>query len=137
MDKVTGLQLGADDYLPKPYDPDELYARIVSLIRRTKNFNDEKKSKKSFEIDENSRDMKYLGNHLFLTEAEFEVAKELIKNYGAIVSKEQLFYSSPSITSSDGKSLEMIISKIRQKIKPFSQTNHIVALRGRGYRIVE
>lgn len=137
MDKITGLQLGADDYLPKPYDPDELYARIVSLIRRTKNFNDEKKSKKPFEIDENSRDMKYLGNHLFLTEAEFEVAKELIKNYGAIVSKEQLFYSSPSITSSDGKSLEMIISKIRQKIKPFSQTNHIVALRGRGYRIVE
>ena len=137
MDKVTGLQIGADDYLPKPYDPDELYARIVSLIRRTKNFNDEKKSRKSFEVDENSRDMKYLGNHLFLTEAEFEVAKELIKNYGAIVSKEQLFYSSPSITSSDGKSLEMIISKIRQKIKPFSQTNHIVALRGRGYRIVE
>ena len=137
MDKVTGLQIGADDYLPKPYDPDELYARIVSLIRRTKNFNDEKKSKKSFEIDENSRDMKYLGNHLFLTEAEFEVAKELIKNYGGIVSKEQLFYSSPSITSSDGKSLEMIISKIRQKIKPFSEANHIIALRGRGYRIVE
>jgi two-component system OmpR family response regulator len=137
-DKVTGLQIGADDYLPKPYDPDELYARIISLIRRVKNFNDqEEKSKKTFEIDENARDIKYLGNSLFLTEAEYEVGKELVKNYGGIVSKEQLLYSSSSIHSSDGKSLEMIISKIRQKIKAFSQINHIVVLRGRGYRIVE
>lgn len=137
-DKVTGLQIGADDYLPKPYDPDELYARIISLLRRVKDFTEEKKeSKKAFEIDENSRDIKYLGNALFLTEAEFEVCKELVKNYGGIVSKEQLLYSSSSIQSSDGKSLEMIISKIRQKIKQYSTENHIIVLRGRGYRIVE
>lgn len=67
MDKVTALQIGADDYLPKPYDPDELYARIVSLIRRVKNFSneEEKITKESFEIDENARDIKYLGNNLF------------------------------------------------------------------------
>jgi two-component system OmpR family response regulator len=136
-DKVTGLQIGADDYLPKPYDPDELLARIISLIRRTKNFQEENEnSKKDFEIDSNARDIKYLGNYLFLTEAEFEVCEALVKNYGSVVSKEQLLYGSPSIQSSDGKSLEMIISKIRQKIKPFSDANHIVALRGRGYRIV-
>jgi two-component system OmpR family response regulator len=136
-DKVLGLQLGADDYLPKPYDPDELYARIVSLIRRTKDFNQEnEKPKKAFEIDENSRDIKYLDNFLFLTEAEYEVMRELVKSYSSIVSKEQLIYSSPSV-SSDGKSLEMVISKIRNKIKPYSNTNHIVSLRGRGYRIVE
>lgn len=139
MDKVTALQIGADDYLPKPYDPDELYARIVSLIRRVKNFTneEEKTTKESFEIDENARDIKYLGNNLFLTQAEFEVARELIKNSGGIVSKEQLLYSSSSISSSDGKSLEMIISKIRHKIKQFSSQNHIVVLRGRGYRIVQ
>ncbi len=137
-DKVTGLQIGADDYLPKPYDPDELYARIISLLRRVKAFTEDKKeNKKTFEIDENSRDIKYLGNALFLTEAEFEVCKELVKNYGGIVSKEQLLYSSSSIQSSDGKSLEMIISKIRQKIKQYSSENHIIVLRGRGYRIVE
>ncbi len=136
-DKVLGLQLGADDYLPKPYDPDELYARIVSLIRRTKDFNvDPKKIKKSFELDENSRDVKYLDNPLFLTEAEYEVFSELIRSYGSIVSRDQLIYSSPSV-SSDGKSLEMVISKIRNKIKPYSHTNNIVSLRGRGYRIVE
>jgi len=92
--------------------------------------------KKDFEVDDNARDIKYLGNYLFLTEAEFEVCKTLVKNYGLIVSKEQLLYSSPSIQSSNGKSLEMIISKIRQKIKPFSNATHIVVSRGRGYRIV-
>jgi len=136
-DKILGLQLGADDYLPKPYDPDELYARIVSLIRRTKDFNEANEtSKKVFELDENSRDVKYLDNPLFLTEAEYEVMSELIRSYGSVVSKDQLIYSSPSV-SSDGKSLEMVISKIRNKIKPYSTTNHIVSLRGRGYRIVE
>lgn len=135
-DKVTALQIGADDYLPKPYDPDELYARILSLIRRVKNFSQEV-SKKAFEIDKNANDIKYIGNNLFLTQAEFEVCEVLIKNYGSVVSKEHLLYSASSIYSGDGKSLEMIISKIRQKIKPFSDTNHIVSLRGRGYRIVE
>jgi len=136
-DKVLGLQLGADDYLPKPYDPDELYARIISLIRRTKNNFEEKNSKKAFEIDENLSDVKYLDNPLLLTEAEFEVFKTLIKNYGAIVSREQLLGSAPSIQSQDGKSLEMIISKIRQKIKPYSDKKHIISLRGRGYRVVD
>lgn len=135
-DKVLGLQLGADDYLPKPYDPDELYARIVSLIRRTKNFSENEKPKKAFILDENSRDVKYLDNPLYLTEAEYEVMSELLRSYGSVVSKDQLIYSSPSV-SSDGKSLEMIISKIRNKIKPFSSDNHIATLRDRGYRIVE
>jgi two-component system OmpR family response regulator len=136
-DKVLGLQLGADDYLPKPYDPDELYARIVSLIRRTKDFTEQnQKPKKAFEIDENSRDATYQDTPLYLTEAEYEVMSELIRSYGSVVSKDQLIYSSPSV-SSDGKSLEMIISKIRNKIKPYSDKNHIATLRGRGYRIVE
>lgn len=136
-DKVLGLQLGADDYLPKPYDPDELYARIVSLIRRTKDFSEANETPtKAFQLDENSRDVKYLDNPLYLTEAEYEVMSELVRSYGSVVSKDQLIYSSPSV-SSDGKSLEMIISKIRNKIKQYSPLNHIATLRGRGYRIVE
>jgi len=133
-DKVTGLQIGADDYLPKPYDPDELYARIISLLRRTKDMN--KEEEKDFKIDERSMDISYKNNPLYLTQAEYEVLKELVKNDGSVVSKDQLLYSAPSISSFDGKSLEMIISKIRQKIKQFSDKKHIVALRGRGYRVV-
>jgi two-component system OmpR family response regulator len=136
-DKVLGLGVGADDYLPKPYDPDELYARITSLLRRTKSLKEDNLPNRSFIIDENARDIKYKDNLLFLTEAEFEVCKTLIKNYGSVSSKEQLLESATSIHSHSGNSLEMIISKIRQKIKQYSSQKHIISLRGRGYRIVE
>ena len=136
-DKVLGLGIGADDYLPKPYDPDELYARISSLLRRTKANEEEQKPKRDFVIDENSRDIRYKDNLLFLTEAEFEVSETLVKNYDGVSSKEQLLGSAISIHSHSGNSLEMIISKIRQKIKKYSDCKHIVSLRGRGYRIVE
>jgi len=136
-DKVLGLGIGADDYLPKPYDPDELYARISSILRRTKNQSENNQVQRDFVIDENARDIKYKDNLLYLTEAEFEVCKTLVKNYGGISSKEQLLGSALSIHSHSGNSLEMIISKIRQKIKPYSNEKHIISLRGRGYRIVE
>jgi len=135
-DKVMGLQIGADDYLPKPYDPDELYARISSLLRRVHAFIDEK-PKKCFVVDTKAHDVMFLNHPLLLTEAEFEVASQLVKHNGNVVSKEQLLYDAPAISSMDGKSLEMIISKIRGKIKPYSLKEHIIALRGRGYRLVE
>jgi len=135
-DKVIGLQIGADDYLPKPYDPDELYARIISLLRRTNNMI-KKEVKKDFIIDEKSMDIIFKDNPLYLTNAEYEVFREIVKNDGNVVSKEQILYASASIESSDGKSLEMIISKIRQKIKQYSDEKYIVALRGRGYRVVQ
>lgn len=133
-DKVLGLQIGADDYLPKPYNPDELHARIISLIRRVK---DEFSEEKDFIVDLKANDILYKNSNLFLTQAEFEIFCELLKHEGNVVSKEQLLYSTNSIKSFDGKSLEMIISKIRQKIKPYSSKKHIVALRGRGYRVVQ
>lgn len=137
-DKVLGLQLGADDYLPKPYDPDELYARIISLLRRTNGELEKKKEiKRDFEIDESLRDVKYKNQNLDLTEAQYEIFSVLIRNYQAIVSKEQIINSCPSIQSTDGNSLEAIISKIRQKIKKYSSSKHIISLRGKGYRVVE
>lgn len=136
-DKVLGLGLGADDYLPKPYDPDELYARISSLIRRSRDEFDKKEQQVIFEIDEQAYDIKFLDNYLRLTDAEFQVCKALIKNKNALVSKEQLLGECSTISTSDGgKSLEVIISKIRHKIKAFSDKNYIIAARGRGYRLV-
>ncbi|RXK03859.1 DNA-binding response regulator [Arcobacter sp. CECT 8989] len=137
-DKILGLQLGADDYLPKPYDPDELYARIISLLRRTKGELEKKKEiKRAFTIDETLRDIRYKDINLNLTEAQYEIFSVLIKNYQAIISREQIINSCPSIQSTEGKSLEVIISKIRQKIKEHSSSKHIISLRGKGYRVVE
>lgn len=136
-DKVLGLEIGADDYLPKPYHPNELHARIISLLRRSQNMNIQELTKEDFEIDEKARDAIFRGKALSLTVAEYEVFKELKKNEGNIVSKEQLLYSSPAITTNDGKSLEVIISKIRKKIEKHSKERHILALRGRGYRLAK
>ncbi len=137
-DKVLGLQLGADDYLPKPYDPDELYARISSLIRRSNgNLEKNTENKRDFEIDSYLRDVKYKDKNLNLTEAQYEIFSILIKNYQVTVSKEQILNSCLSIQATDGNSLEAIISKIRQKIKKYSSSKHIISIRGQGYRIVE
>lgn len=135
-DKISALQIGADDYLPKPYDPDELYARVISLLKRTKNSFITKQSS-DFEIDNNLRDIKYKNNSLLLTEAEYEVFETLLKNSENITSKEQLINSSKSIQSENGKSLEMIISKIRSKIKKYSSEKHIISIRNRGYKVAK
>lgn len=136
-DKVLGLQIGADDYLPKPYDPDELYARIISIYRRVGGGLEKTLHVKPFEIDKNAHDGLYQGKPLLLTEAEFQVYFALIKHFGSIVSKDQLLAEAYAIQSQCGNSLEMIISKIRLKIAPFSDKKHIVSIRGRGYRLVE
>lgn len=136
-DKVLGLQIGADDYLPKPYNPNELHARILSLLRRVKDMEVGDMTKEDFEIDTKSRDVLFKEEPLDLTEAEYQVCKELIKSKGNVVSKEQLLYNSSAITSNDGKSLEVIISKIRKKIEKYSKEKYIIALRGRGYRLAQ
>ncbi|MDA3054572.1 MULTISPECIES: response regulator transcription factor [unclassified Campylobacter] len=136
VDKVSALQIGADDYLPKPYDPDELYARIISLLRRANDFKEESENL-AFSVDKNLGDVLFNGVNLGLTLAEFEVLGELVRNFPAAVSKEQILRASPSIVSANEKNLEMIISKIRAKIKPHSEANHIISLRGRGYRLAK
>lgn len=136
-DKVSALQIGADDYLPKPYDPDEMYARIISLLRRTQDTFYEDEKKELFIIDSKTNDIKFDNNALFLTQGEFEVFEYLLKNHEAINSKEQILANCEAITSQDGKSLEMIISKIRHKIKKYSEEKHIISIRGRGYRVVK
>ncbi|EOZ0919970.1 response regulator transcription factor, partial [Campylobacter coli] len=83
-DKVVGLQIGADDYLPKPYDPKEMHARIMSLIRRTKraeNTNNENINS-AFKIDERKHEITYQNKVLTLTPAEYEILEYLIQQHG-------------------------------------------------------
>ncbi len=80
-DKVVGLQIGADDYLPKPYDPKEMYARIVSLIRRYKKTNEPKTVtvQTKFRVDDLRHQIYYEENPLTLTPAEYEILSYLVK----------------------------------------------------------
>ena len=133
-DKVEGLALGADDYLPKPYDPKEMYARITSLLRRySKSGGGEIAAPKSdFELKGDT--IYFKGEALNLTPAEFEVLSLLVKHQGITQSREQIINTSAAMSmDSQGKSLDVIISKIRTKL---GDNKRIQAVRGVGYKLV-
>lgn len=133
-DKVKGFALGADDYLPKPYDPKEMYARITSLLRRYSkaSSNEALASQSDFEI---KGDTIYFNQEaLSLTPAEYEVLALLIKHQGITQSREQIINTSRTMSiDSQGKSLDVIISKIRTKL---GDNKRIQAVRGIGYKLV-
>ncbi len=132
-DKLIGLQIGADDYLPKPYDPKEMYARIISLLRRYKKINNIIEPVYSLRLDETKEQIVFNDNPLDLTPAEYEVLKLLIQNRGATVSKEQILYSSEVFSYGGDASLAVIINRIRNKL---DSTITIKTVRGVGYRLL-
>ncbi len=132
-DKVIGLQLGADDYLPKPYDPQEMYARIVSLLRRYKKINKPKEPTYSLMLDEQSEEILLNEKILNLTSAEFEFLKVLIQNRNATVSKEQILYNSEVFTYGNDSSLAVIVNRVRKKLK---DNVTIKTVRGIGYKLL-
>ncbi len=134
-DKVIGLQIGADDYLPKPYDPQEMYARIVSLLRRYKKIqkNDNATPDSALEINESTESILLSGVPLALTPAEFIVLKLLVKNLGKTVSKEQILYDSEVFEYGSDNSLSVIISRLRKKL---GGDFTIKSVRGIGYKLL-
>ncbi len=133
-DKVEALALGADDYLPKPYDPKEMYARITSLLRRySKSQNSEANTPQGdFAIKGDT--IYFKGEALSLTPAEYEVLSLLVKHQGMTQSREQIINTSGTMSiDSQGKSLDVIISKIRTKL---GDNKRIQAVRGVGYKLV-
>ena len=133
-DKVKSFELGAYDYLPKPYDPKEMYARIMSILNRLDKGEStgDKLPKSDFEIKGDT--IYFKGDALSLTPAEFEVLSLLVKNQGITQSREQIINTSGTMSiDSQGKSLDVIISKIRTKL---DDNKRIQAVRGVGYKLV-
>jgi two-component system OmpR family response regulator len=134
-DKVASFELGAYDYLPKPYDPKEMYARIMAILNRVnkgEGKNGTAAPKSDFEIRGDT--IYFKGEALSLTPAEFEVLSLLVKHQGITQSREQIINSSATMSiDSQGKSLDVIISKIRSKL---GDNKRIQAVRGVGYKLV-
>ncbi len=139
-DKVNALDLGADDYLPKPYNPKELQARIKSHLRRISNTkNAIAKSVKDLVYDQYKHIITMKGQELTLTNAEFDILSYLIKKEGGVVSREELVYNCSSISEdSSNKSIDVIISRIRQKMGDDPKTpKYIHSIRGIGYKLTQ
>ena len=143
-DKVTALDNGADDYLPKPYNPMELQARIKSLLRRNQQASDieiemkEKEKQQDLVVYENSMSIKFLGNELSLTGAEYGILSYLIKKDGGVVSREELIYNVDAISEdTSNKSIDVIIGRIRHKLDENSkEPKYIQSVRGIGYKFL-
>lgn len=136
-DKIMGLQIGADYYLPKPYDPKEMYAVIQSLLRRVK---------KSTKVEDdtlfihNKSKMQILFDKkpLTLTQAEYEVLGCLIDNKNGIVSREQIVVKCSSLTDSFSKSLDVIIGRLRSKLDDNPRKpKYLHSIRGLGYKLTQ
>lgn len=139
QDKVDALAIGADDYLPKPYDPKEMYARIMSLLRRYSKSKDADLSTPQSDFETKGDTIYFKGTALHLTPAEFEVLSLLVKHQGVTQSREQIINTSGNMSiDSQGKSLDVIISKIRSKLgeKEPDDAKRIQAVRGVGYKLV-
>jgi two-component system OmpR family response regulator len=134
-DKVIGLQIGADDYLPKPYDPQEMYARIISLLRRYKKIqeSDEKHDQTNIRLHEYADTITIESEELDLTPAEYAVLRLLIKNLGSTVSKEQILYDSDIFEYGSESSLSVILSRLRKKL---GDRASIKTVRGIGYKLL-
>ena len=133
-DKVKSFELGAYDYLPKPYDPKEMYARIMSILNRLDKNRDKESSIPKSDFETKGDTIYFNGNALHLTPAEFEVLTLLVKHQGMTQSREQIINTSATMSiDSQGKSLDVIISKIRTKL---GDNKRIQAVRGVGYKLV-
>lgn len=139
MERIVGLETGADDYLPKPFNPRELVARLRAIMRRVNVDVAEKGSDKiqveDIELSEASRSAKLNGEEVILTSVEFDLLKHLLLEAGKIIKKEDL-----SIRVLDrelspfDRSLDMHISNLRKKLGLREDgTDRIKTVRSVGY----
>ena len=133
-DKIKGLDLGADDYIAKPFQPRELLAIIHSLLRRV---SDEKKIsiKGYFEVDELHREIKMKGELLQLTNKEYELLSLLVFNPGVIYTRDDLLREIKGVEAKlFSRSIDILISRLRNKIEKNTESpEYIKTIWGKGY----
>lgn len=140
VDRIVGLEIGADDYLPKPFNPRELVARIRAVLRRTtagSNGDGVPEAVKvgDVELDPATRIVRQNGKVLDLTSVEFNLLEVLLREAGRVVTRERLVDSVLSRKFSPfDRSIDMHVSKLRKKLGDSEAgDDHIKTVRGVGY----
>lgn len=136
-DRIVGLELGADDYLPKPCNPRELAARLRAILRRSRGGIAPTGELHIGEtrLDTGSRSASYAGQALELTSAEFNLLRLLMERAGTVVDKETLSREGLGrpLAAYD-RSVDVHISKIRKKFAALGGDRMILSIRGSGYQ---
>ena len=139
-DKIVGLELGADDYLAKPFNPRELLARIRAVLRRAQQTEAQASeptfSARGLTIDFAAREVNVDGNRQNLTAHEFDLLAALARNAGRVLSREQLLdlIKPGAADEAFDRSVDVHVSRLRQKIEPDPRHPRFVkTVRGAGY----
>ena len=142
VDRILGLEMGADDYLGKPCNPRELLARINAVLRRSQAQQKEvaatQVSLHGLELDMGSRSITFKEQDLELTGTEFEVLAMLMQNAGSIVSKEDMTRKvlHRELTPYD-RSIDVHVSRVRQQLRQFFDDQELIkTVRGVGYQMI-
>ncbi|MBZ5597167.1 MAG: response regulator transcription factor [Acidobacteriia bacterium] len=141
VDRIVGLEIGADDYLPKPFNPRELVARIHAILRRTQLAQKPEVQPGEIlrvgdvELDPATRTVRQAGRPVELTSVEFNLLQVLLSEAGRVVTRERLADSVLSRKFSPfDRSIDMHVSKVRKKLGDSEgETEHIKTVRGVGY----
>lgn len=140
IDRILGLEFGADDYIAKPFNPRELVARIKAILRRMQPTGSEKDKQVigALELDTRTRSVTANGESIRLTGTEFEILRCIIDTQGGVVSRE--FLSEQALGRRllpYDRSIDTHISNLRGKLERAGLTDPaIVSQRGVGYRLV-
>ena len=136
MDRVVGLELGADDYLPKPFEPRELLARLRAILRRANSTGgDDTLRFGRLEIDADARAVRVDGERCSLTGYQFDLLLALARHAGRVMSRDQLMDALKGETlEAFDRSIDVHISRIRNAIEDDPRhPRRIITVRGIGY----
>ncbi len=135
-DKVLGLELGADDYVTKPFSPRELVARVKSVLRRGQEKPKERVFKAGvLELDTAKHSVNLKGKNVELTSKEYDLLKALMEAEGRVLSREHLLdqvWGYDQSVNIETRTIDMHVGQLRRKVKP--EANRIVTVKNVGYR---
>jgi DNA-binding response OmpR family regulator len=142
VDRIVGLELGADDYIVKPFSPREVVARVRAVLRRVDEGSDQPGENQNvvrirdLEIDEGAHEVRMNGQLVSVTPAEFRILSVLVQNVGQVLTRSQLL----DLVHDDGsifeRTLDRHINNLRRKIEPKpEEPSYIVTVYGVGYKL--
>ena len=136
-DRIVGLEMGADDYVVKPFSPKELVARVRALFRRMGRKDDDLKplAMGGLEVDRERHVVKWEGQPVYLTAKEFSLLVALLEAKGRVLSRQSLLEDVWGYTYAEGmRTVDVHVRRLREKLPGLAQS--IVTVKSLGYRLV-
>lgn len=135
QEKVSALSAGADDYVTKPFQLEEVAARVQALMRRNSGLASQTIHYPPFQIDLSRRELTIHGEQIKLTAFEYTIIETLLRNSGKVVSKESLMLQLyPDAELRESHTIDVLMGRLRKKIQQQYPHDVIATIRGQGYR---